>query len=419
MKILYILGAYKPNMSANGVCSDNVITRLLEEGHEVTALVNAVKGVPYRSEDGSLTVVRVRPRLYTRLSENAEACRQAHPLRSRIIGVFAKVINKVHLMLTLPWWPRVSPLVACRFKNDAIKLHKEKHFDAVISVYTPIEALLAGYSLKVHFPEIKFYPYFLDSLSGGFGPRLFSKKRIIKHGLRIEKKIFPYAEKIIVMRASRQHHERYNGGYLKKTVFLDVPSFCKKETYIEEGRVKKPGAPLKFLYVGSISYAVRDPSELIRVLTEIREENIICEFVGKIDCPHLFEPLREKLGDRLILSGQLPHSEVIKKISNADVLLNIGNRISTMIPSKIFEYIAYKKPIISTYMIDGEPSARYLKDYPLALLLDCREIGNFDERIKAFLKKTETERVDEEQLKEIYRLNTPEAFTEIISGDTL
>lgn len=417
MKILYILGAYKPNMSANGVCSDNVINQLLEEGHEVTALVNSAPGASKSCKDGALTVVRVKQRLSAVLTEKSEALTKTNPLKAKLFGLLGKIINKTKLLITAPWWPVVSPSTVSRFKRAAINLHKENRFDAVVSVYTPVEALLAGYGLKKAFPEIKFYPYFLDSLSGGFGPRYFSKKRIIRRGLNIEKRVFPLAERIIVMQASRQHHEKYNEEFLSKMSFLEVPSFCKRKTELISNPEKKDGSPIRLLYVGSISYAVRDPRALIRVLCEMQEDNTVCEFVGKIDCPHLFDSLKQKLGDRLVLSGQLSHDEVIKKITNADVLLNIGNKLSTMIPSKIFEYISYAKPIISTYVSDEDPSLPHLKLYPLSLLLDCRSSENFGDKITEFLKKIENIKVDENELERIYRLNSPEAFTEIITRE--
>lgn len=413
MKILYILGDYKPYMSANGVCSDNVIQKLLEEEHTVTALVKTAFEAPIFSKQGNLTVVRVKPRLALRLSQKSEALRNRSPLKSRFYSFLSKIINKPQMLFSIFRWPTVSPMTNRRFKKAAIKLHKENNFDAVISVYTPIESLLAGYELKKLYPDIKFYPYFLDSLSGGFGPRCFSKEKVIKRCLKTEKRVFQKAEKVVVMKSSKPHHEKYNPEFFDKIVFLDVPTFCKNNACINIGQKKPEDSPIKFLYVGSISQAIRDPRGLIHALADVREENITCEFVGRIDCLHLFEPLQNKLGEKLLFSGQLPHSEVAKKMSEADVLLNIGNKLSTMTPSKLFEYISYGKPIISTYETDDDPCIEYLKSYPLSLLLDCRSNEDFGEKITSFLQRIKTESVDIGTLAELYRLNTPEAFTEI------
>ena len=417
MRILYILGDYKPDMSANGVCSNNVINQLISEGHEVTVLCNTVDGVPNYAKKGNLTVVRVKPKLVLRLNKKSDKLCKTSPLRSRFYRLISTVINKLQLTLTLPWWPRVSFSEISRFKKAAIKLHRENRFDAVVSVYTPVYALLAGYGLKKRFPEIKYYPYFLDSLSGGYGPRFFSKEDIVKHGLKIEKRIFPYADRIVIMKASLEHHKKYNAEFVDKLTVLDVPTFCKGDGKIKDTSAKKQGDPIKFLYVGSIISAKRDPSDILRVVNEVREDNITCEFVGTIDCQHLFEPLKKKLGDRLILSGQLPHDEVMRKIAEADVLLNIGCPLPTMIPCKIFEYLVFGKPIISTYINDDEPSIPHLKNYPLALLLDCRSTENFGEKISEFLEKTQNVSIDEKELAEIYRLNSPVAFTEIITRE--
>ena len=53
----------------------------------------------------------------------------------------------------------------------------------------------------------------------------------------------------------------------------------------------------------------------------------------------------------------------------ADVLINIGSSVDTMVPSKIFEYMATGKPIISFFRHDTEPSIHYLGHYPLTLLI--------------------------------------------------
>ncbi|MEG0570843.1 MAG: hypothetical protein RR497_04270, partial [Oscillospiraceae bacterium] len=53
--------------------------------------------------------------------------------------------------------------------------------------YTPIDSLYAAHLLKKKFKDIKMVAYFLDSLSGGYGPKCFSKKQIEKIGLKWEK----------------------------------------------------------------------------------------------------------------------------------------------------------------------------------------------------------------------------------------
>ena len=72
MKILFILGAYKPRASANGLCSSNIIEYLKNEGHAVTVLANHNIGCDQHTLKDGLSVYRVKPRMYVRLKEYAE-----------------------------------------------------------------------------------------------------------------------------------------------------------------------------------------------------------------------------------------------------------------------------------------------------------------------------------------------------------
>lgn len=407
MKILYICGAYKPRASANGLCSDNVIQQLIREGHSVTALVNAAIGCDvYSSEDG-LDIYRVKPRLFLRLNEYGQVYKTARPGRSKLAACVAFFINKFELLLTAPWWPRVSFGAIRRFRKTALRLCRTQHYDVVISVYTPIEALLAGYAVKKEFPDIRFIPYFLDSLSGGYGPKYFSEQTIRRRGLKIEQKVFTAADKIVIMQSSQQHHNQYNAVFAKKLCVLDIPMLKSPE----RDYTKPATEVVKLLFVGSIAQHIRNPETLIKTLLSL-DGNIECEFVGAIDCSELFEPLRAKYGTRLIFTDFIPHEQLAQKIGEADVLLNIGNLVSTMVPSKIFEYMSYGKPIISTYDIDDEPSARYLREYPLALLLDGRDSETENaKKMSVFLERSVGKHVDFDQIREKFVKNTPQAFT--------
>ena len=43
-KILFILGMYHPNYSANGLCCKNVIDKCVDKGWQVACIVNAARG---------------------------------------------------------------------------------------------------------------------------------------------------------------------------------------------------------------------------------------------------------------------------------------------------------------------------------------------------------------------------------------
>lgn len=400
-------------MSANGVCSDNVIQQLISEGHHVTVLANAVEGIPTRIIDGNLSVERVKQRRYLRLLEKASNCAEEHPRYSAFLKRAAWIINKAQLFFSAPIWPIVSPATVYRFSKAAVRLQKEHGFDTVVSVYTPLEALLAGYSVKKKYPKIKFVPYFLDSLSGGYGPKHFSKSTIIKRGLKIEKKLFAMADIIILMKSSESHQLDYNHEFIQKFRFLDIPMLLRGN---EKQTTPKNKEKVKMLFVGSICRSVRNPRTLLSALSVLQGDRIYCEFIGNVDCPAEFDELKSLFGERLTLTGFMRHDLLQAKIQEADILLNIGNLITTMVPSKIFEYMSYGKPIISSFDIENEPSAHYLKKYPLTLLLDSKVSATENSAlISDFIKESVGKSVSYDELKENFYNNTPAAFTQCLA----
>lgn len=401
MKILYILGAYKPRASANGICSDNVLQELVAQGNDVTVIANRLYDCPEFSEENGLKIHRIKPKFSYWLSDWAKVNNNALLMKA------AAIINKLKLMAMSFSWPFVSPLYTCRFYKKAVRLYKKERFDKVIAVYTPVDSLLAGYKLKKKFPEVRFFPYFLDSLSGGYGPKFFSKEKIIKRGLKIEKKVFPLAEKIIVMKSSEGHQLNYNEEFREKLCFLDIPTLKKKPIT----RDKADRSDIKLLFVGTLLANVRNPDTLINAIEHIQNENIVYEFVGDVNCKEKFSGLINSLGNRLIFTDFVNYDKLEKKINEADILINIGNSVSTMVPSKIFEYMSYGKPIISTYDIEDEPSKQYLEKYPLALLLSGEASPEENaKKIESFINDNSGKTVDFEELTEMFYLNTPKAF---------
>ena len=77
--------------------------------------------------------------------------------------------------------------------------------------------------------------------------------------------------------------------------------------------------------------------------------------------------------------------------------------------------MSYLKPIISTYDISNEPSATYLRQYPLALLLskDTAPKENA-EKIAQFIHEIHNTQLDYAMLEKQFYLNTPKAFADTL-----
>lgn len=94
-----------------------------------------------------------------------------------ILSCLCGLLEKLALVCALGRWPLMSPGYARRLEAEAERICREGSVDCLIPVYTQLEALAAAKSLKNRHPELHYVPWFLDSLSGGYGLRVFTRSR--------------------------------------------------------------------------------------------------------------------------------------------------------------------------------------------------------------------------------------------------
>lgn len=411
-KVLLMVGE---QLSANGICANSVMRELQSSGFKVICVTNQ----DYKTSK-SETVVGIKiERILPRLTYKINAwCNHNSGKLSRILIKLSLLLNKLKLILSIPSWPLISPMYTYRFYRAAKDLYDRESYDCIIAIYTQIDTVIAAHFIKKKYPNVKFVPYFLDSLSGGYGPKNFSRDWIIKRGLKWEGRLLPNADKIIVMKSSQEHHEaysRYEDYYSRMTV-LDIPllSFQRKgaktTNILDQSKIN-------LVYLGSIPYHIRNPKYILEVFKRLNIENCTFTIIGTNTCPDLISKAQtESPKNPIVLIKSITHGEAINVMKNADVLINIGNNISSMVPSKVFEYMSVGKPVISTYPIDDEPSISYLKMYPLSLLLkeDYEHIDEAVLQAESFINTTRNQQVDFELLKDKMYINTPQAFVEEI-----
>ena len=406
MRFLFIV---TESESANGICTKTVMEQLVSKHHVWCITNREYNGRKYYEEKG-VRYLTVAPRLIYRFESMIA---HGHPCKWLLARLVA-LINKPKLLLTICMWPWISPMYTRRIFRKAFRLCTEKQIDCIVPIYTQIDTLIAAKRIKEKIPSIRFVPYFLDSLSGGYGPRFFSREWICARGQKWERKILPSADEIIVMESSRAHHMKYSSDalYYDKMHFFDLPLLRTAE--MESGDPLMDAEKRNFVYVGTLPDGIRSPAYVLEMFSHLHGEQWQFWFVGSSGCAVLEEAA---LTDRRIhIVGRVPHELALRYEAQADVLVNIGNSNPHMTPSKIFEYFSFGKPILSTRAIEGEPSSAYLARSPLALILD--EVTDSPQlaatKVEAFVKDCEGCAVDPMQIRQIYYNNTPGAVVEFL-----
>lgn len=95
--------------------------------------------------------------------------------------------------------------------------------------------------------------------------------------------------------------------------------------------------------------------------------------------------------------------------------MNIGVRESNAISGKIFEYMSFGRPIISTYFIDNEACIPFLKKYPLGLMVDERlSVESNVAKVANFLQLHKNQYADFEIVKNLFPKCLASSYVSII-----
>lgn len=407
-----ILFLFSEEFSANGVCAKAVIKSLTENGYEIECITNQEMGLATDDVIDNIRYSRIKPRVVYRLMKLSSND------AGKIIGVLAKFINKLQLLISIPTWPLISIFYTLSFYKKAKQVYTERPYDMVVSIYSQIDTLIAGFYIKKRYPSVKFVPYFLDSLSGGYGPKIFSTKWTIKRGLKWEGFLLKHADQIIVMKSSKAHHDKYSKDrkYYERMIFLDIPLLENRGTTISSDSNLNRGV-INFTYAGSIPCHIRNPKYVLELYKRISIGECVFTIIGTNTCPDLFlDYTSSNMKNRIEMLGSLSHSQTISMLNQADFLINIGNNINSMVPSKVFEYMSMGKPIISTSSINDDASKKYLLQYPLSIVIeeDWDKIEQSTQKIETFVHKNLGKVVQTNEIRKLLYENTPEAFVDVV-----
>ena len=206
---------------------------------------------------------------------------------------------------------------------------------------------------------------------------------------------------------------RLMSNYRRKIAVLDFPSFVAPESQ-PLAPAKVPDAPTRVVFVGSLYEDLRTPHFALELFEALDLPGVELTLVGggwENYPPELPESARQKLGDRLRITGPLAPDAAEAELEKADILLNLGNASDTQLPSKIFEYFSTCKPVLTLAKSPTDPSLPYLEKYPLSLTI--QEAEGLEpavlEKVRDFLAKNACIRCDSQQVARLFEANTPRA----------
>lgn len=405
MRFLFLLGSYLPHASANGVCVEKIAQALIAQGHDVSCLAMARYDESSYSEIDGVKVYRIKSLWHNRV---CDWCDRHQSFRYvNIVRQIALWSWRIRRLIAFPLWPLSAPLFAWKVYHKAEQIYIKEKIDCVIGVYQPIESMFVLLKLHNKFINIKTAMYMCDSLSDGVFTKIFPRKFVQHRAQQYEQKVANTANFIFCLPFVKNSIIKNHLIDINKIIEVDIPYVT---MYGRLHDVLMHRDKLYFVYAGILNVSLRNPSYAIETIRRIKIKSALC-FYGHTDTTSYFNASQTQ-SEHVDIKyyGAIDYEKCQEQLLNADILINISNRNTIQVPSKIFEYMSLGKPLITFFSDIDDHSLKYLKKYPLSLLIyeDWNKIEENVMLIEAFIRESAGKHMPFETVKSLFPRNTPE-----------
>lgn len=375
MNLLIITTPFFPDADANSHCVQNLLPALSRQGHTVEVLACAPERIKethwqgyrvYSAECPSLMPLGQAKRRYGAF----QLCR----------NILHKLDNHMRMKLK-PQYRRQEVIVeAYRVLCKALKqLNAPERYDAIIATFFPLEAAMAAERVG----GVPWYIYQLDAYVDNFTlPKEWRQDRE-----QLQARLFSAASGIFttpVLLAEQAMHPYAESGKAIAVEFPCVVESCASQPYQQWEKRHT----IRCAYVGTLYPVLRSPEHLVSLIARMDGQDMGFYFFGLRQELVLQARDYAQAKDNIICKGVVGMEVATGVLASADILINIDNKASNQVPSKIFDYMSTGKPVINLYYNENSAALQYFRRYPLCLnlLMDEDRLDDNAAQIKAFIQ---------------------------------
>ena len=248
------------------------------------------------------------------------------------------------------WWALAAAFAGRRLARTC-------RADAIYSTGPPHSTHLAGYLIR----RLTRLPWVVD-FRDPWARRPWGRKPINPWGQHLD----PWLERICVRSADRvilntelmAEEFRRHYAQLDPAKFVAIPNGWDDETAaaIEQVRqerdqpVQRSDGTLRICHPGSL-YGKRDPRPLVDAIANLSKEGHDISFEQIGNCSPAFDlpsiARRHGVSDRVQVHAPVPHDDILRRMTECDVLLLLQPGTKTQVPGKLFEMLLTGKPILA------------------------------------------------------------------------
>lgn len=299
----------------------------------------------------------------------------------------------------------------CFYKNIAAqygkfirKYVKREQIDAMICFAYPFPLAKGAVDAKCDIPTI-YYQFDPHGLHESLSPETEAARIADEVGVMAGSDVTVTTHALL---AQYQQHPAY-ANVRSKLCALDFPTFGEKEVGDACPAFAFDAANINLLFCGTLDDAFRSPAYFLQSCTPLfaRLPNLRLYFLGNL-ASAVLDDYAARYPAQMVLHPLVESEVAARTIADADILLNIGNSITNMMPSKIFDYFATGKPIVNVQKIEHCPARPYFEQYPLQLTLDEFAGTAATDALGAFLAEAHGKQLPFAEVLPLYQTATPQ-----------
>lgn len=385
MRLLVITNACFKSESASGYCMENILLALTENTKVKVDVISFWKQDNIFQVNDNLRVLYRGNKIF----------KNSGLVKQNIQCIFNKITSELID-------PDINVMYQKKVLRSVSQLIQENKYDAIISSMGGRSTGYAAYKIKKKYGLkwicILFDPFVKNN-------HLYKKNRVYyKRADRFDQVIKNDCDLIILEECI---YNTINEKEIKsKVVKIGMPLVLAKEKREKSSNTIKSGI-ISIAFFGALYKNLRDPEYSISLLLKI--PNVRLDFYGNSSTKQMISLYGE---GRVCYRGVASHADIEKIVDSYDYLLNIGNATLNQVPSKIYEYITYKKPIINIVKNRDDPTIDVIKRYTYGISLVENEDGNI-KKLESFISN-DLKVPDDQMIADRFQMNSPYYAANII-----
>ena len=286
--------------------------------------------------------------------------------------------------------------------------------DIIIPTCNPMESGIAALDYKAKDSQrVKILPVLFDLFAERAFLNRFKWNKKIKNNRAIEKKLFEISEHVFYVHNWSEYLERNFKKYTGKFTEIEHPLLVLPERF--SGMQITNKVPI-VVYTGTVDIINRNPKWAVTLLAEAAKKNKFEAHFYSFGNGEQVITAAAKHSNCIHEMGRVTTQVAAKARSEADLLLSLGNKNTSQIPSKLFEYIATGKPIIHLAVSNNDPAISLLASYPYALVLVNDSGDDCTVQLVDFIKKYSGKELDFPTISKLFPEALPSTTCNTLGG---